>query len=1249
MTTGGSNWFRQLVALAAIALGVSTAGTLISNAANEPTTRSGMPAPAAVASATAAIPDASRWPVTDLGRPLAMLANYIQPAVGGPVAGSPVGAADPVAALSQLATTRDVSVHFLIATVPDWVDSSLRWTFDPAIDSIQMAAGQLGYVPVAFHLPDADALMGTGNPPPTVSGHVAHESEPGAILFRGTGPDAGREVLLVLLVGESVIGGVHPRALASAVRLAAAWHPQSQDGPIRILGPTYSGSADSLRVMLRDLHDASPAQSARFAIVTPSASSPENRALLNIDGVATFRSTTRSDDEVMAALARFLGRTDHGWRCGKRVALLVEANTTWGRRFFLQDTSSASHGVRGKRSRSESQIAKDTACWSCMHSDPDQPFRPGESMMPCATVLPFPLHVSRLRSEATRAARTVSGVDLPTGAAVRLPLNDPLVSTDRVPSATPVLTAANVETMLEGVFRTINERDVTAVGVLATDKRDHLFLAEQIARRTPNVLPFTIESNLIYLHPDVSSYLRGTVIASTYAVNDRTQFLTRPTLANHLRHQFASSAAEGTYNALLVLMGAPGQLLDYDSPAGPSQPVPAFATDGPCQPGHVTCRPPVWISVAGRGSLIPVTSSPPLDGLDADYSLFAVNRTPFAQARPQQDYIGSHGLFYALVAALVGLLAWHDWQVRRHGLQRLDSGIEALDAERRAGCFAREGAMIGLALWLVKLGLVEWADAHHQSVLASRYWYAVLACVAGVGLVARAVWALWGWPPRGFRSLLAVAALASTAGLVARWCLLDMQDARETTFQLGCATGLLACFADVHWSNARAAATDVAHWRRMPVLLGLGAVICLLCHLAIDAWLPVEAILYVDRTGALGSLVSPAPIIVVLCVAVYWWGAWNLRRVQLMRLPETEVGIGDLLQRRARRGGTQPVNVFEQPSLTVGAFMLLPAFLTVYAFMAGHERVGSIDGRLFGGFLLLGAMCILSIAGHTLAHTLHLGAAVLATLKALGRHPAARIFEAIGKENFIWHMSFQEITALELEPLARRVERASAAGSRWQPEDRALLASCDPDHVARWRDCAARVAHALGKEPTERSHEALGRDEWQQLNAMTHDFYGILRRTIWRADYDAQAGSPAFRETLEHMEYVVMFHGAVVLRDLLTRVVSGFTAVLGALLMLMVGHLLYTFQGREFWLMLDWCAIGTTSLVGVRMLASLDKDFVLSRLWNTTPGQISIFGGLSWRMVGYAAASLISLLAAFFPEVGGSLGQWLEPIRKLAP
>jgi hypothetical protein len=366
-----------------------------------------------------------------------------------------------------------------------------------------------------------------------------------------------------------------------------------------------------------------------------------------------------------------------------------------------------------------------------------------------------------------------------------------------------------------------------------------------------------------------------------------------------------------------------------------------------------------------------------------------------------------------------------------------------------------------------------------------------------------------------------------------------------------------------------------------------------------------------------------------------------------MRLPEIEVGVGDLLKRRALRGGTQPAEVFEQPSLTVGAFMLLPALLTGYAFLVGMERVGSIDGRLFGGFLLLGAMCVLSISGHTLAHTLHLGSAIVGTLQALGRHPAVNVFKTIGEENFYWHMSFKEVTVSELEPLVRRVERSIAGERTWTDADRATL---DPTQAAHWKVHAQSVVASLKFDPAkETAADQLDVEEWRDLDTLTHDFNAVLRRTRWQADFDPGGCSAAFLQTLEHMEYVVMFHGAVVLRDLLTRLVSGFTAVFGALLMMMLGHLIYTFQGREFWLMLDWVTIGATGLVGIWMLAGLDKDYVLSRLWKTTPGQISIFGGLSWRMLGYLAISTLALFAAFFPEVGGGIAKWLDPIRKLIP
>jgi hypothetical protein len=214
----------------------------------------------------------------------------------------------------------------------------------------------------------------------------------------------------------------------------------------------------------------------------------------------------------------------------------------------------------------------------------------------------------------------------------------------------------------------------------------------------------------------------------------------------------------------------------------------------------------------------------------------------------------------------------------------------------------------------------------------------------------------------------------------------------------------------------------------------------------------------------------------------------------------------------------------------------------------------------------------------------------------------------------------------------------------------ARLQAVSPGEVRNWPAHAKEVLDSLRTDPnTEASADRLNERDWRRLHALTRDFTSLLGQTWWRADFDPASVSPALRVTLEHMEYVVFFHGAVVLRDLLTRLVSGFTTILGALLMLMLGHVLYTFQGRAFWLMLDWITIGVTALIGIRVLVALERDFVLSRLWRTTPGRVSLFGGLSWHLVGYLAITIVSLFAAFFPEVGGGIGKWLEPIRKLIP
>jgi len=222
----------------------------------------------------------------------------------------------------------------------------------------------------------------------------------------------------------------------------------------------------------------------------------------------------------------------------------------------------------------------------------------------------IPLHISRLRSE---VAHTGTGAtsQLPQSSEVALDLAEKLPPVDRIPPESPQMTAATVEIMVSGMFRSVEDRRLTAIGILATDKRDHVYLAEEIARRRPNVLPFTIESSLVYLHPDVAGFVRGTVVASTYSLNERTQRLTDPSLAEHFSQQFGASPAHGAFNALAILLDADDRLIDYRAPRRPGAPGESRANPTPCRPQgrpDADCLPPVWISVVGRGTILPLAA-----------------------------------------------------------------------------------------------------------------------------------------------------------------------------------------------------------------------------------------------------------------------------------------------------------------------------------------------------------------------------------------------------------------------------------------------------------------------------------------------------------------------------------------------------------------------------------------------------------------------------------------------------------------
>ena len=131
-------------------------------------------------------------------------------------------------------------------------------------------------------------------------------------------------------------------------------------------------------------------------------------------------------------------------------------------------------------------------------------------------------------------------------------------------------------------------------------------------------------------------------------------------------------------------------------------------------------------------------------------------------------------------------------------------------------------------------------------------------------------------------------------------------------------------------------------------------------------------------------------------------------------------------------------------------------------------------------------------------------------------------------------------------------------------------------------------------------------------------------------------------------ERLVAFQMAFVLRDIVARTITCLFAAMLCLTFLTASHLLYSFNGRASLLTVDLFAVGGAALAAVWILVEMERDDVLSRLRATTPGRIDINWDFMKRIAVYGVLPLLAVITALFPEVGGTLFGWLEPLRRLS-
>ena len=471
----------------------------------------------------------------------------------------------------------------VVALVPDPIESGLAEDFDSVLEGIDealsdgIAASRGGAGTEVPYVRDRSWLPWRGDDA-TKRANACWRTQPGVVLYRPTvGPDTHRAVA-VWLVGETPAWGVRREAFEAALALADEHSDLEHRGTFWILGPTFSGSADSLAAALhrRALAPRDGGAPPHFEVSSGTATNPgvgDKLAARDPPGAAGGAATTGPPAAAARLPPMLLYLRARGGDTKDRptandperpctIDILSESQTGYG----------TTIGNSGKD--------RYDVCWNGVK---------------------FPPNLRTLR-EAYDAlpGSTDGGLRAPLGSAAGAPASGNDLSGQ---------TAAVHDLDLQEVLREVSEKRVRFVGILATDPDDIVFLAARIHEQLPDVQLFTLGSDMRFLHPDNSRAMNGVLVAHAGKAPKRSDqwstVLESETVRNVYlagRHLFTGEpAAHGPVVISLVGNGSFWQVgPDPDATVGPA---PTDFGDALALPGN-TRAPPSFTFVALLSALV---------------------------------------------------------------------------------------------------------------------------------------------------------------------------------------------------------------------------------------------------------------------------------------------------------------------------------------------------------------------------------------------------------------------------------------------------------------------------------------------------------------------------------------------------------------------------------------------------------------------------------------------------------------------
>jgi hypothetical protein len=479
-----------------------------------------------------------------------------------------------------------IEVESLIAMVPDPIESGFGDLFDALLESLQRAAEAAGFVLGPFDLawisePAATDSKSKNNYPPAIEDKI-YDRRPGIMLFRDPhrldSVPGESHLLVMFLIGETPRSGVEKAALTLALDQAASLpqtlnelinprggsakaSPSSQE--IRIMGPTFSGSASSLEFILRDWTGARKQQNMpmpRITIISGSADAIDKRNFLSgLD--ASFHATTVSVHAARAALLKWLDLSAED-----EVAILSEGDTVYGQLLSSHPSTNLANPHRSTE-------------------------RNAQPATPKILRLAFPLHIADLERAAKESERNAADRSNPSLSLGRRNLPLAFEQSGTAGDVIPLFSSGQTNAMevaLGELLATIHERRIPYSIIGATDVHDIDYIAKQLQHCCAESRIITLNSDLLFLHSEVNPDLAGAIVASTYPLISQNQRWTGAK-GSPQTYQFSSGMAEGVFNATVALLGRPERMIEYGMP---------FQAD--------SRKPVLWLTVVGRGDIWPI-------------------------------------------------------------------------------------------------------------------------------------------------------------------------------------------------------------------------------------------------------------------------------------------------------------------------------------------------------------------------------------------------------------------------------------------------------------------------------------------------------------------------------------------------------------------------------------------------------------------------------------------------------------------